>query len=79
MKPSLALLLALLASTSSLATEYGELITNKNPVVYLSHHTGYTNGSLGVTPKHVTMLAPLRGINGLAGAYSRAAMRQSCT
>ena len=79
MKPSLTLLLALLASTSSLATEYGGLITNKNPVVYLSHHAGYTNGSLGVTPKHVTTLAPLRGINGLAGAYSRSAIRGNTT
>ena len=66
-------------STSCPATEYGELIESKGPVVYLSHHDSYSNGTLGVTPHQLTTPAPLRGINGLAGAYSHSAIRGSTT
>ena len=79
MKSLSILFVVLLMSTSCPATEYGELIESKNPVVYLSHHDSYSNGTLGVTPHQLTTPAPLRGINGLAGAYSHSAIRGSTT
>ncbi len=79
MKSLSILFVVLLMSTSCPATEYGELIESKGPVVYLSHHDSYSNGTLGVTPHQLTTPAPLRGINGLAGAYSHSAIRGSTT
>ena len=74
MKYSLALILTTFLSSCCLAADYGELITGKKPLIYLSHDTGYPNGTLGITPQHSNTPAPLRGISGLSGTYSRSAV-----
>ena len=79
MRFHLSLLLIFLACSNSPAMDYASLVMEKSPAIHLSFSPGDTTGELTSTVKQTRMLAPLRGINGLAGTYSRSSLGGNTT
>ena len=75
MKPSITFLILLSATTSSHATEYSELVRTDNPVVYWNFTNPKDLGESELSLAHEFTPAPFRGLEGLAGTFSRSTIR----
>jgi len=74
MKQILATLLALIISGVCHGQQYRTLITKQSPLVYWNFTHPDDAGTLRITPIHRNSPPPLRGIEGLAGVFSRSSL-----
>ena len=75
MKSSITFLILLSATASSHATEYSEIVRTDNPVVYWNFTNPKDLGESELSLAHEFTPAPLRGLEGLAGTFSRSTIR----
>lgn len=74
MKQILATLLLLIFSGVCHGEQYRALITKQSPLVYWNFTHPDDAGTLQITPIHRNSPPPLRGIEGLAGVFSRSSL-----
>ncbi len=74
MKQALVISVLLLSVATCHSTEYSTLVTNQSPVVYWNFTTPDHTGTLKLRPTLHDTAAPRRGVDGLAGTFSRSTL-----